>query len=326
MSASDNNNDAKIITQNKKIEFSDPVGDEIGYMSWANVQANLPHSRPYLHSASDRRNSPELKNVEKDLWRRRNGGFILTIQSFKQELEDGEIKNYGLPWGAKPRLIMAWLTREAVTKGDRILHLGNSFGDFLKALGFRSRSGGESGTDISTREQMTRLFSSRITLTTNQESALDEHYFGLRNCNIVDSLDFWWNEKTPDNFSLWESEIELSEKFFLSIVKSPVPLDLRILQHPEIRQSPMAIDIYCWLTYKMYKVRRPQPIRWPTLEQQFGSDYGRSDHFQNKFKNQLAKVVKLYSGARITILKDQSGILLKQGRPSVKSVVYKSDA
>ena len=45
----------------------------------------------------------------------------------------------------------------------------------------------------------------------------------------------WWDEKQPDQTTLWESWIQLGEKFFEAITAAPVPVDMRA-------QSPEAIS------------------------------------------------------------------------------------
>ncbi len=49
------------------------------------------------------------------------------------------------------------------------------------------------------------------------------------NSLIADSTAFWWNPQRPNQPSLWESKIELSEKFFNEIIRHPVPIDMNTL-------------------------------------------------------------------------------------------------
>ena len=49
------------------------------------------------------------------------------------------------------------------------------------------------------------------------------------NSLIADRTAFWWNERKPDVPVLWESKIELGEKFFQEIIQHPVPLDMNTL-------------------------------------------------------------------------------------------------
>lgn len=45
-----------------------------------------------------------------------------------------------------------------------------------------------------------------------------------------------------------------------------------------LRGSPMAMDVYTWLTYRMsYTHRRTKPMRWESLMMQFGSNFNTED-------------------------------------------------
>jgi len=50
-----------------------------------------------------------------------------------------------------------------------------------------------------------------------------------------------------------------------------VPLDLRVLR---ALRSPFEIDIYVWLTWRFFRLRKPVVVPWKTLQLQFGCDYG----------------------------------------------------
>ena len=50
--------------------------------------------------------------------------------------------------------------------------------------------------------------------------------------------------------ALWESRIELGQKFFHKIVSHPVPLDMNTLK--ALRRSPLGLDLYLWLTYRTF--------------------------------------------------------------------------
>ena len=63
--------------------------------------------------------------------------------------------------------------------------------------------------------------------------------------SVADRTAFWWNERKPDEPSLWDSKIELGEKFFNEIINHPVPLDLNTLT--ALKRSPLGLDLYLWL-------------------------------------------------------------------------------
>ena len=51
--------------------------------------------------------------------------------------------------------------------------------------------------------------------------------------SVADRSEFWWNERKPDEPSLWESKIYLGEVFFNEIVRHPVPIDMNTLTGPQ---------------------------------------------------------------------------------------------
>ena len=59
---------------------------------------------------------------------------------------------------------------------------------------------------------------------------------------VADSGEFWWDTKHLDQSPLWESKIELGEKFFQEIIAHPVPLDMNILK--AIKRSSLGLDFY----------------------------------------------------------------------------------
>ena len=81
----------------------------IGFMARALTQATMPHSQVDGHE-----------------YKRRNGVFKLTI------LADSDI---GLPYGSIPRLLISWITTEAVKTQTKELILGNTLSNFMSELG-----------------------------------------------------------------------------------------------------------------------------------------------------------------------------------------------
>ena len=260
----------------------------LGYMARALIQATMPHSRIDSHE-----------------FKRRNGSFKLTM------LADSEV---GLPYGSIPRLLMSWITTEAVKTKQRELILGRTLSEFMAELEMIP-SGGRWGSITRLKDQMKRLFSASISCTYD-----DGQNWGIRNVMPVERADLWWDPKNPHQATIWESKLLLGDTFFQEIIESPVPVDMRALK--VLRQSPMAIDIYCWLTYRMSYLRRITPIPWNVLQVQFGANYKDVRQFKRKFLNQLKKVLFVYPDAKV---KEEGGNLIlfpgkthiqKQAKPS----------
>ena len=175
--------------------------------------------------------------------------------------------NNKLPYGNLPRLLLAWVCTEAVRTQSRELVLGSSLAVFMRKLDVYSTSG-QKYTRL--RNQMDRLFNAQVSLIYE-----DEHTKQFMTSAIADRGEFWWNPKRPDERSLWESKIELGEKFYNEIIRHPVPLDMNILQ--ALKRSSLGLDWYLWLTYRTFALKRPLRLSWASLYRQFGVDPAKAD-------------------------------------------------
>ena len=189
---------------------------------------------------------------------RRNGPYTLVM------FASGKTK---LPYGNLPRLLLAWVSSEAVRTQSRELVLGRSLAEFMRGVGINDDGG---GTRRRLQEQMRRLFGSVVSLTYN--GADGERFV---NSLIADSGEYWWDAKQPEARSLWESKIVLGERFFQEVITNPVPLDTRILKR--LSRSPLGIDLYVWLVYRTFGLTRPVRLTWPHLYRQFGVDPARAN-------------------------------------------------
>lgn len=276
----------KLFTSALAIEFeAAKEAGALGFMARAMVQATMPHKR-----------------VSGNEFTRINGAFAMTM------LAPSKI---GLPYGSIPRLVTGFLTTEAVRTKDRQIVLGNSLSRFMAELDL-APTGGRWGTIPRLREQMTRLFACSISCTYSAGSA-----FALENVNIADRATLWWTPQQPDQAALWESTVVLSDRFFTEITENPVPMDLRALR--ALKRSPMALDVYLWLTYRLSYVKRPTAVPWGALQLQFGADYPTTDQgrrdFKKAFLRALTKVTVVYSAARLDTTADD--LILLPSRPHV---------
>ena len=94
-----------------------------------------------------------------------------------------------------------------------------------------------------------------------------------------------------------ESLIGSAWVFFQEITRSAVPVDLRAIR--QLQRSPIAIDLYVWLTHRMSYLRKPTLIPWQGLHNQFGADYSRQRDFCQRFLQSLRLVLTLYPEAQV---------------------------
>ena len=172
-----------------------------------------------------------------------------------------------LPYGNLPRLILAWICTEAVRTQSREIVLGRSLSKFMRALGINSTSGGSRGEQTRLRNQMKRLFGCTVSLIYQ-----DEHGETAVNSVVARRTEFWWNERKPDEPSLWQSKIELGEDLFNEIIQHPVPLNMNTLT--ALKRSPLGLDLYLWVVYRTFPLRAPLRLTWRLLYSQFGAHPG----------------------------------------------------
>lgn len=248
----------------------------IGYFARMLVQVTLPHSKP-----------------ETNEFERRNGPLVLTMLAPTR---------VGLPYGTYPRLLLAWLTTEAVRTKSRELELGDSLSEFMRQLGLEI-TGGEKGTVTVLRRQMIRLFSSSISWSWQGKSGL-----ALGGLTPVEEAELWWDAKRPEQIGLWRSSVVLTQKFFSEVTDRPVPVNMEALRLLARQRSPMALDIYSWLTYRVSYLRQDQLVPWELLQMQFGGDYKRLRKFKEKFLERLKLVTHIYRAVKVS--EDHEGLIL----------------
>ena len=185
---------------------------------------------------------------------RRNGPYTLGMSAGI---------NNKLPYGNVPRLLLAWVCTEAVRTQSRELVLGSSLAEFMRKLGISSDSGGSRGERTRLRNQMDRLFHAHVSLIYEDERSKES-----ASSLVADRVKLWWDPRRPDEPVLWESKIELGEKFFQEIIRHPVPLDMNTLK--ALSRSSLGLDLYLWVTYRTFTLKRPMRLSWRQLYRQFG--------------------------------------------------------
>ena len=128
---------------------------------------------------------------------------------------------------------------------------------------------------------------------------------------------FWWDERNPAQTALFDSYIVLDEPFYRAIVTNPVPIDLRALK--ALKQSPLALDYYIWLSYRVSYLTAETAIPWAALHRQFGADYKSCDEFARKSKDAISRIKLLYPQLRVAMPRGR--LVLKPSMPHVSRQV-----
>jgi hypothetical protein len=273
----------KLIDASAVIFGEQATAKDAAFITRQLVQATLPHKNPGKIPA----------------WVRTNGTISLAIQP-GFNIKTGA--SYGYPYGTVPRLLIYWMTTEAIRTKNPRLDLGNSLAGFMAELGLNPDNGGLGARRSDARrlrEQMDRLFNSTISFQNNVEQYGREGEARM-NMTVARRSMLWWNPRQPEQGTLWGSYVELSQDFFDALCAAPVPVDMRALK--ALKRSPLALDLYAWLTYEAYrahKTRKPRFENWAQMHGHMGADYKNPSDFRRFAKAALRKIRTVYPGLKL---------------------------
>ena len=225
---------------------------DLGFMARLMALCSLPRTNP----------GKRLQYV------RRNGPYTLGMTAGV---------NNKLPFGNVPRLLLAWVSTEAVKTQSPVLVLGNSLAEFMRKLGISSDSGGSRGERTRLRNQMDRLFSATLQFIYEDRGPDDSTQVkDTFTSPVARKTHLVWNPRRPNEPVLWESKVELGWDFFQEIIRCPVPLDMNILK--ALSRSSLGLDLYLWTAYRTFTLTRPLRLSWKHIYRQFGVDPDKSDN------------------------------------------------
>lgn len=217
----------------------------------------------------------------------------------------GTLKLYGVPYGARARMILLYLQTQAVRTKSREVELGRSMRDWMERMGLAV--GGETAKSL--REQAARI------------SACSLKFFWESD---VDSADGWTAGRIVNSGlrfhvpgdvqgSLWEDRVVLDEVFWKALREHPVPLLEAAIR--QLRDRSMSLDIYVWLAWRLHTLSKPVTISWSAIRSQFGAGFDKLFHFKPRFAEALAAALAAYPEARVEV--EDAGLILNPSRPPI---------
>ncbi len=265
----------------------------IAYLFSGWTQAALPHKKP----------------ADDAVWEIRTQRVTLLVEPGRKPnpIEGLPAVSVGVPYGSRARLIMLYLQTEALRTGSREIVLGKSLRAWFARLGIPP--GGKSIRDV--REQAERIARCRLTF---HMSAFGSGVAALVNQSIVDGAIFGTHEEIPDNIAFLE-RVKLSEGFFEQLKKHPVPIEEAAIR--AISNNSQALDIYCWLSYRLHILKAPTQVTWSALMAQFGIGYGKLATFKFKFRPNLDLALAVYIDAKVEA--NERGLTLYPSKPPVSA-------
>ena len=88
-----------------------------------------------------------------------------------------------------------------------------------------------------------------------------------------------------------------------------------------LTRSPLGLDLYLWLTYRTFNLKRPLRLTWPLLYRQFGVDPARSgdtntvNGFRTKCLRELKKILRAWPDLHYRTVK--GALVLSPSPPAI---------
>ena len=224
-------------------------------------------------------------------WERTNGAARLKVLAGEaMHPETGQFVQLGLPYGPKPRLILAHLNGEALRQQSPTVEIDSSLTAFVRRLRLDPK-----GRNIAAiKDQLARLAASSIRL-----GYVRDGRTVTVNSQVVTAFDLWFPR--DGHRVLWPAAVRLSADYYDTLTRHAVPLHDEALV--ALSGNAMALDLYAWLAQRLHRIdpAKPTMVSWPALQAQFGWHYDRLTNFRPVFRRTLRMVADQYRGARMDL-------------------------
>lgn len=276
--------------------MGEPEPDELAFLHVVLAQCGLPYREPHSGARDYIRDNGRASLIV-------TAGHLFDPQSRRPLLQ-------GIPYGAKPRLLMIHLCTEAVRRQSTTIPIADSMSAFMRDLGL-SVTGGAKGSIGRFKEQLNRLAAARLQITRD----LGDHAATINPAPMIQRFDVWFPSDHRQRV-LWPSEVVLSSEFFSSLKDHALPLDPRAVQ--ALQHSARALDIYTWLVHRLPRVRgrNGDRVSWSALQVQFGPDQTDAKTFRRDLMTAMHQVLAIYPAAKVEQV--DGGLLLRRSAPPIK--------
>jgi hypothetical protein len=273
----------------------------------ADIRADPPEELAFQHTVLCQTSLPSREQPPDVLsWKKQQGRAVLLIEAGKAwhpQLQD--FVQLPLPYGPKARLILMHLNSEAMKRQSPVIPVEDSMTAFVTQVQGRAPTGPEI---TRFKKQLSALSAATVRMAiTSGDLAMQ------LDTKIVGAFDLWFPRDNGQRV-LWPSTLRLSLDYYDSLSRHAVPLDERAIA--ALQNSAMALDVYCWLAQRLWRISgtAPQFVPWAALYEQFGQGYAQLRQFRAFFKRQLTHVKTVYGDARFDV-DDRKGMYLWQSPP-----------
>lgn len=307
----------RLLAVGEKINAREPYKDEIVYTPTFLINAPLPLKEP-----------PDGMRLWTGRYNDSRGEIAVTYEAGTMLGPGGAEQSVGLPYGIYPRIILPWVISKALVSKNPVLTIvdpspmaprgtPNTFTSWMRDDLGVTPTGGAKGTIRLLREQMTRIFNMKITISINRKDT------NLRILPIAGDRGFFDPAHTRGEKSEGPLELQMDRLFFVEILERSSPSRLAAQQELATLCASLALDLYRFLTVRQYHLKKsqkqvPEIIDWTYLHAVLGRGYARLDHFREALLDALELVLAIYPDARAEACR--GGLRVRPSRPHVRIV------
>lgn len=232
--------------------------------------------------------------IEEKIWFRENGTWTLGITPGIITNPDGSRESF-IPSGKLARAALLYVTTEAVKTGSPRIELAKSYRGFLQDMGVKWNK--------STAHEAVRQLRAVLSMSVQLSFITADNEGG----SVVTEIEFKVGSGREIHFDAnadikeRESYLLLSQDFYEAVVVGhAVPIVTKAWRAlMQGTKSPLALDIYLWLSSRLGNLTAPVHITWEQLYAQFGSKSQSLTEFKKSFRAALETVKEYYPGANI---------------------------
>lgn len=232
--------------------------------------------------------------IDEKIWLRENGTWTLGITPGIITNPDGSRESF-IPSGKLARAALLYVTTEAVKTGSPRIELAKSYRGFLQDMGVKWNK--------STAHEAVRQLRAVLSMSVQLSFITADNEGG----SVVTELEFKVGSGREIHFDAKadikerESYLLLSQDFYEAVVVGhAVPIVTEAWRAlMQDTKSPLALDIYLWLSSRLNSLTAPVYITWEQLYTQFGSQQQKLDDFKKTFRAALKIVKEYYPGANV---------------------------
>ncbi len=281
---------------------------DFSFMSKSFCMSGLPIRRQFERDPATRKAVAPQREIS--VFSRHDDQFSFSVQGHTLVQPGGQHVPIGIPYGARSRCLILWMTTQARISNSRWLELGR-INEWLTEIGMSAHP----ETAAAAKEQLIRLSFARFSMSFRETRGDSPKREMFKNLSLVETSVF--GEDDIGNFASgniakvrFPLGIQLSAQAYDHFTGGDIiPVSTESLR--EISNNAMAIDIFLFLSFRLPLIPADstEAVSWKKLAKQFGAQGDTGNRFRHVFEESVKKALHAYRGADVQLNDD--GLLMR---------------